>query len=113
MVGRSWGDAGIHSVGWELVKHATPPVRCVLRVKKAESIQRIIVRRALDGSDLESPEAVISALEATVRGWNRAPTAFVWGGKRRLRRERARARRLGGSGATVRVDGLKSGAHSK
>ncbi len=84
-----------------------------LRVKKAESIQRIVVRRALEGSDLESPEAVIEALEATVRGWNRAPTAFVWGGKRRLRRERARARRLGGSGVTVRVAGLKNGTHSK
>jgi hypothetical protein len=99
-----------------LVDHGVMPVFTPLGgswLNMAESIQRIIVRRALDGSDLESPEAVIAALEATVRGWNRAPTAFVWGGKRRLRRERARARRLGGSGAMVRVGGLKSGAHSK
>ena len=29
------------------------------------------------------------------------PTPFVWGGKRHARRERARLRRLGGSGATL------------
>jgi len=38
-------------------------------------------------------------LEATARAWNRQPTPFVWGGKRQQRRERARLRRLGGSGA--------------
>jgi DDE superfamily endonuclease len=99
-----------------LVDHGLMPVFTPLGgswLNMAESIQRIIVRRALAGSELELPEAVIEALEATVRGWNRGPTAFVWGGKRRLRRERARARRLGGSGAMVRVTGLKSGAHSK
>jgi DDE superfamily endonuclease len=99
-----------------LVSHGVMPVFTPLGgswLNMAESIQRIIVRRALEGSELESPEAVIAALEATVRGWNRTPTPFVWGGKRRLRRELARARRLGGSGATVRVTGLKNGAHSK
>ena len=84
-----------------------------LGVKKAESIQRIVVRRALDGSELETPEEVIAALEATVRGWNRAPTRFVWGGKRKLRRERAKARRLGGSGAMVDPKYLKAYKHNK
>jgi len=69
----------------------------------AESIQRIIVRRALVGTHMESSEQTIAALDATVRGWNRCPTPFVWGGKRKARRDRARARRharrLGGSGA--------------
>jgi hypothetical protein len=69
----------------------------------SESVQRIIVRRALPGTDLDSPEAVIEAIEATVRGWNKSPTPFTWGGKRQGRRERARqrqnAKRLGGSGA--------------
>ncbi len=68
----------------------------------AESVQRIIVRRCMAGNDLISPEAVIAALEATVRGWNANPTAFVWGGKRKARRERAKARKLqrvGGSRA--------------
>jgi hypothetical protein len=72
----------------------------------AESIQRIIARRALAGTHMEAAEETIAALEATVRGWNRCPTPFIWGGKRHARRERARARRhghrLGGSGATVR-----------
>ncbi len=34
-------------------------------------------------------------------GWNRKPTPFVWNGKRRRRRERARLRRLAGSGAAL------------
>ena len=72
----------------------------------AESIQRIIVRRALAGTHMPSSEQTIAALDATVRGWNRCPTPFVWGGKRLARRERARVRRrerrLGGSGAVVR-----------
>jgi hypothetical protein len=67
----------------------------------AESIQRILKRRALDGQHPRTPEDVIAWLEAAARGWNRAPTPFVWGGKRQARRERARRRRhpVGGSGA--------------
>jgi len=67
----------------------------------AESVQRILVRRALDGQHPQTNQEVIAWLEATVRGWNRAPTPFTWGGKRHERRLRARARRLAGSGATV------------
>jgi hypothetical protein len=67
----------------------------------AESIQRILTRRALVGHHPQTPEEIIAWLEATAEGWNRAPTPFVWGGKRQARRERARQRRhaLGGSGA--------------
>jgi len=67
----------------------------------AESIQRILKRRALDGQHPQTPDEIITWLEATARGWNRAPTPFIWGGKRQARRERARQRRhrLGGSGA--------------
>ena len=70
----------------------------------AESIQRIIKRRALECQYLETPAGIISRLEATVRGWNREPTPFEWGGKRAARRIRSRARRhaLGGSGAYTR-----------
>jgi hypothetical protein len=71
----------------------------------AESIQRIIGRRALAGTHMVSAEHTIEALEAAMRGWNRCPTPFTWGGKRKARRDRARARRqgfrLGGSGAVV------------
>lgn len=70
----------------------------------AESVQRIIVRRALSGQHPESAEQIMEWLSATVGSWNEAPTPFEWGGKRRARRERARERRhaVGGSGAYTR-----------
>src|SRR5438046_5974897 len=67
----------------------------------AESVQRIIVRRALAGQHPQQAQEVIGWLEQTVTGWNADPTPFVWGGKRQQRRERARLRRLGGSGAAI------------
>jgi len=69
----------------------------------AESVQRIIVPRALAGQHPKDAQEIISWLEQTVAGWNRKPTPFVWNGKRRRRRERARLRRLAGSGAAMRV----------
>jgi hypothetical protein len=71
----------------------------------AESVQRILIRRALAGQHPQTTEEIVAWLEATARGWNRQPTPFVWGGKRHARRLRARARArarrhvLGGSGA--------------
>jgi hypothetical protein len=67
----------------------------------AESVQRIIVRRALAGQHPKDAQQVIDWLEQTVEGWNTHPTAFVWNGKRRRRRERACLRRLAGSGAAI------------
>ena len=70
----------------------------------AESIQRILKRRALDGQHPTTPTEIINWLEAAARGWNRDPTPFEWGGKRAARRARSRQRRhaLGGSGAYTR-----------
>jgi hypothetical protein len=99
-----------------LVGHKTPELVCWFMAQgimplytpvagswlnMAESIQRILVRRALAGQCPQSPLQIIQWLEATARGWNAHPTPFVWGGKRRARRQRAYARRhpLGGSGA--------------
>jgi len=67
----------------------------------AESIQRILKRRALEGHHPQTPDEIIAWMEAAARGWNHAPTPFIWGGKRQTRRVRARQRRhhLGGSGA--------------
>ena len=67
----------------------------------AESIQRVLGTRALAGQQPTSPDEIIDWLEATARGWNAAPTPFVWGGKRALRRARSRQRHhaLAGSGA--------------
>jgi hypothetical protein len=67
----------------------------------AESVQRILGRRALEGQHPADAQEVIRWLEETVAGWNRHPTPFTWNGKRRARRRRARLRRLGGSGAAV------------
>lgn len=67
----------------------------------AESMQRIIKRRALECQHPPTSEEIIRLLEATVRGWNQEPTPFEWGGRRAARRARGRQRRhaLGGSGA--------------
>jgi hypothetical protein len=67
----------------------------------AESVQRIIVPRALAGQHPKNAQQIIDWLEQAVAGWNQHPTPFVWNGKRRRRRERARLRRLGGSGAAL------------
>jgi len=69
-----------------------------------ESVQRILVRRALSGQHPQSAEDINEWLSATVRGWNADPTPFEWGGKRWQRRQRQRERhRLGGSaGYTIR-----------
>jgi DDE superfamily endonuclease len=70
----------------------------------AESIQRILKRRALDGQHPQNPEEIMAWLEAVAEHWNKEPTPFGWGGKRRRRRERQRERRhrQGGSGAYSR-----------
>jgi DDE superfamily endonuclease len=67
----------------------------------AEALQRIIVRRALSGQHPQTSEEIITWLEDTVAAWNEDPTPFVWDGKRRERRHRARQRRLGGSPALL------------
>ena len=70
----------------------------------AESIQKILAWRALAGQQPQSADEIIAWLEAVARGWNQAPTAFEWGGRRATRRDRARRRRhgLAGSGAWTR-----------
>jgi hypothetical protein len=55
----------------------------------AESIQRLLKRRALDGQAYASPQHLIHALEAVAAHWNRHPTPLVWSGKRRQRRRTA------------------------
>ena len=67
----------------------------------AKSVQRIIVERALARGHPQSAAELLTWLEETVASWNQAPRPFVWDGKRRERRERARQRRLSGSGAAL------------
>ena len=70
----------------------------------AESIQRVLKRRALAGQQPHSPEEIGRWFEQTARGWNAQPTPFVWNGKRRQRRRSSAVPiyRLGGSGACTR-----------
>jgi hypothetical protein len=71
----------------------------------AESLQRILKRRALDGQYPTDTTQIIAWYEAAARHWDAAPTAFQWGGKRaaRRRRQSERRHRQGGSGACSRV----------
>jgi DDE superfamily endonuclease len=70
----------------------------------AESIQRVLKRRALDGEHPVNPDEIINRFESVARHWNATPTPFIWGGKRAARRKRQRERRYaaGGSGAFTR-----------
>jgi hypothetical protein len=70
----------------------------------AESIQRILKRRALAGEYPADPAGITTRFESVARHWNAAPTPFVWGGERAARRKRQRERRhaVGGSGAITR-----------
>lgn len=100
-----------------LAGHKTPELVCWLMahgilplytpvggswLNRAESMQRILVRRALAGQQPETPAQIMAWLEAVAQGWNDAPTPFSWGGKRALRRQRQRHHSLGGSGAIIR-----------
>jgi len=105
-----WDNLAGHStpelVLW-LFHHGIMPLYTPLGgswLNMTESVQRILKRRALEGQHPQTGEEIIDWLEATAAGWNREPTAFVWGGKRALRRARWRARRYvaGGSGACAR-----------
>ena len=98
--------AGHHSdqmVNW-LFQHGIMPLYTPVGgswLNMAESIQRILVRRALSGQYPQTQEQIIEWLEQTVAGWNQTSTPFVWNGKRRARRKRTQLKRLAGSGAAA------------
>jgi len=90
-----------------MVEHGIMPVYTPVGgswLNMAESVQAIHKARAFGHEPPRSREEIIDWIEATARGWNRDPTPFIWGGKRRLRRSRLRDKRhsLGKSGATTR-----------
>lgn len=70
----------------------------------AESIQRILKRRALDGQHPTDVSQIKTWFESVAAHWNASPTPFEWGGRRAARRQRQRDRRhrLAGSGACTR-----------
>jgi hypothetical protein len=71
---------------------------CIPQLNMAESRQRILKRRALDGQHPETPQQIIERFEIAAQIWNQHPTPFEWGGKRAARRQ---GHRLGGSGAST------------
>ncbi len=98
------GHRNFKMVEW-LFQHGIMPLYTPLGgswLNMAESMQRILVRRALSGQYPQTQEQIIDWLEETVAGWNQDSTPFVWNGKRRERRKRARLKRLAGSGAAIR-----------
>ncbi|HEX3311994.1 MAG TPA: transposase [Streptosporangiaceae bacterium] len=102
-----------------LCRHGIMPLYTPLGgswLNMAESIQRILKRRALDGQQPRSPAEIGAWFEQTAGNWNRQPTPFVWNGKRRQRRRRRAGdgRRVGGSAAlTYRVLPRHGTAHQK
>jgi hypothetical protein len=67
----------------------------------AESIQRILKLRTLDGQHPRSPAEIGIWFEHAAQAWNRQPTPFLWNGKRRRRRRKqpGHGHALGGSAA--------------
>jgi hypothetical protein len=98
------GHLSAELVLW-LFAHGVLPLSTPLSgswLNMAESVQRILVRRALAGQHPQTPKQIITWLEETVAGWNAQPTPFMWHGKRYERRQRVRLRhhqRLAQSGA--------------
>ena len=102
-----WDNLAGH-LSWAMVRwlyqHGILPLYTPLSgswLNMAESVQRIVIRRALCGQHPQNGAEIIGWLEDTIVGWNAAPTPFVWHGRRWQRRLRARQRRLGGSAAAL------------
>jgi hypothetical protein len=100
------GHKSADLVCW-LFEHGVMPLYTPLSgswLNLAESVQRILARRALEGQHPETSAQLMAWLAAEVRGWNAHPTAFLWSGKRAARRQRAWERRhaLGGAGGYTR-----------
>ena len=90
-----------------LCRHGIMPLPTPLGgswLNMAESIQRILKRRTLDGQNPQNPTEIGTWFQQTAQAWNRQPTPFLWNGKRRQRRRKQRggAHALGGSGAHTR-----------
>ena len=81
----------------------------------AESIQRVLTSRALGGHHPADPGEIMARFASVAGHWNKAPTPFVWGGKRAARRTRERDRRhaAGGSGAYTRRPIRRSYGHGR
>jgi hypothetical protein len=90
-------------VAW-LCRHGVMPLYTPLGgswLNMAESIQRVLKRRTLDGQHPRSPAEIGSWFRQTAQACNRQPTPFAWNGKRRQRRRKqsGHGHAIGGSAA--------------
>jgi transposase len=97
------GHKNAEMVVW-LCQHGVMPLYTPLGgswLNMAESIQRILKRRTLDGQHPQNPTEIGTWFEQTAQAWNRQPTPFLWNGKRRQRRRKRSGdgHAVGGSGA--------------
>jgi transposase len=97
------GHKNAEMVVW-LCRHGIMPLYTPLGgswLNMAESIQRILKRRTLDGQHPQSPAEIGTWFQQTAQAWNRQPTPFHWNGKRRQRRRKQPGDRhaIGGSAA--------------
>ena len=97
------GHKSAEMVLW-LCRHGVMPLYTPLGgswLNMAESIQRVLKRRALAGQHPKSPAEIGSWFEQTAAAWNEQPTPFLWDGKRRQRRRKRAGdgHALGGSAA--------------
>jgi transposase InsO family protein len=100
------GHKSAEMVVW-LCRHGIMPLYTPLGgswLNMAESIQRILKRRTLDGQHPQSPAEIGGWFEQTAQAWNRQPAPFLWNGKRRQRRRKRSGdgHAIGGSGAHTR-----------
>jgi hypothetical protein len=73
------GHRSYDMVRW-LLQHGILPLYTPLSgswLNMAESLQRIIVRRALSGQHFQTTQQVIDSLEGTVDGWNQNPMSLT------------------------------------
>jgi transposase len=100
------GHKSAEMVVW-LCRHGIMPLYTPLGgswLNMAESIQRILKRRTLDGQHPHGPAEIGGWFEQTAQAWNRQPTPFLWNGKRRQRRRKrpGDGHAVGGSRAHTR-----------
>jgi transposase len=97
------GHKSAEMVVW-LCQHGVMPLYTPLGgswLNMAESIQRILKRRALAGQHPSSPVQIGTWFEQTAQAWNQQPTPFTWHGRRWQRRRHGttNGHPIGGSAA--------------
>ena len=97
------GHKTAEMVVW-LCRHGIMPLYTPLGgswLNMAESVQRILKRRTLDGQHPQGPKEIGTWFQQTAQAWNQQPTPLLWNGKRRQRRRRqpGDGHAIGGSAA--------------